>query len=94
MVITNGDSLKNSMDTDNQQEPKRESVSRLRAETEAVDYHCNYCTKKIGDYAAVCGALRAASVSVDKYGRVIAAMLAARRCLWKLFATMKRAAGI
>lgn len=50
--------------------PKRESISRLRAETEAVDYHCNYCGKKIGDYAAVCGSLREPGVSVDKYDRV------------------------
>jgi len=50
--------------------PKRESISRLRAETEAVDYHCNYCAKKIGDYAAVCGSLREPGVSVDKYDRV------------------------
>lgn len=46
--------------------PKRESVSRLRAETEAVDYHCNYCGRKIGDYDA----LRAAGFHVDKYDRV------------------------
>lgn len=46
--------------------PKRESVSRLRAETEAVGYHCNYCAKKIGDYDA----LRAAGFHVDKYDRV------------------------
>ena len=45
---------------------KRESVSRLREATEAVDYHCNYCGKKIGDY----NALRAAGFHVDKYERV------------------------
>lgn len=46
--------------------PARESVSRLRDETEAVDYQCNYCGQKIGDFAA----LRAAGFHVDKYERV------------------------
>lgn len=58
------------MNADNKQEQKCESVSRLRAETEAVDYQCNYCGKKIGDYAAVCGSLREPGVSVDKFDRV------------------------
>lgn len=47
-------------------QPKRESVSRLRDATEAVDYHCNYCAKKIGDIHA----LRAAGFHIDKFDRV------------------------
>ena len=52
------------MNTDKKQ--ARESTSRLCAETEAVDYQCNYCGQSIGDFAA----LRAAGFHVDKYERV------------------------
>lgn len=45
---------------------KRESVSRLHDESAEVDYHCNYCARKIGDYDA----LRAAGFHVDKHDRV------------------------
>ena len=51
---------------DNFSDPTRESVSRLQAKDAPVDYHCNFCAKKIGDYAA----LRAAGFQVDKYDRV------------------------
>jgi len=55
------------MDVKNQNNSDiRASVSRLGAKIDAVDYHCNYCGKKIGDYDA----LRVADCHVDKYDRV------------------------
>lgn len=58
------------MNTENNNGQVRESVCRLRTETDAVDYHCAWCSKKIGGYATVCGTLREPGVSVDKYDRI------------------------
>ena len=54
------------MDIENSKGQECESVCRLREEAEAVNYHCAWCAKKIGDHAA----LRTAGFQVDKYDRV------------------------
>lgn len=53
------------MEADGEKEQERESVCRLHGETEAVDYHCAWCSKKIGDYEAM---LKIGKI--DKYDRV------------------------